>query len=189
MAKHSHTVPILTQTDAHVFWKCSESAFPGLREGGREREEEGRGERERGERGRKGEGGEREEEGGREGGRGKKRGVIAAATLSTPALTQWKDSLGPVGELHHEVEHGQNHQGVEEGVAIGHTFFLVIFAGHPPLPLLLVVSARASVVHLLLIWKTITAQQRSLSETVQRFYRKGMDKRTRGGEKTERLDT
>ena len=59
MAKHSHTVPILTQTDAHVFWKCSESAFPGLREGGREREEEGRGGREREERGRKGEGGER----------------------------------------------------------------------------------------------------------------------------------
>ena len=57
MAKHSHTVPILTQTDAHVFWKCSESAFPGLREGegggeggrgrerGREREEEREGER------------------------------------------------------------------------------------------------------------------------------------------------
>lgn len=43
------------------------------------------------------------------------------------------DSLSPVGELHHEVEHCQHHQEVEEGVAVCHCLFLIVTSMHGPL--------------------------------------------------------
>ena len=36
------------------------------------------------------------------------------------------DLLSPVGELHHEVEDGKHHHKVEECVAVGDGFFLII---------------------------------------------------------------
>ena len=64
----------------------------------------------------------------------------------------------PVGELHHEVEHGQEHEEVEEGVAVGHMLLLVIHRAHVPPPLVLVVVSRAVLILSLVLWKAITAE-------------------------------
>ena len=42
-------------------------------------------------------------------------------------------SLVPVGELHHDVEGGQHHQSMEEGVAVGDPILLVVHVAHLPL--------------------------------------------------------
>ena len=66
--------------------------------------------------------------------------------------------LDPVGELHHEVEHSQEHEEVEEGVAVGHVLLLVVHRAHVPSPLVLVVIVRAVLVPPVVIWKAITAE-------------------------------
>ena len=45
--------------------------------------------------------------------------------------------LGPVSELHHEVEYCQHHEQVEECVAVTHCHMLIISAVQMPLTLLL----------------------------------------------------
>ena len=80
---------------------------------------------------------------------------------------QVRNLLSPVGELHHEVEHREKHQEVEEGVAVGHSLFLIIDMRHPPFPLLFPVVVSTGRVVLTLPWKTITAQQRALSPRQQ----------------------
>ncbi len=49
------------------------------------------------------------------------------------------DLLSPVGQLHHEVEHGKHHQEMKERVAVRHTSLLIVDAPQSKLPLLFVV--------------------------------------------------
>ena len=51
--------------------------------------------------------------------------------LSAPPSPPY--SLVPVGELHHDVEGGQHHQSMEEGVAVGDPILLVVHVAHLPL--------------------------------------------------------
>lgn len=56
--------------------------------------------------------------------------------------------LGPVGELHHEEEHGQHHHEVEEGITVAHCSLLVISVLESPLalPFIVVIAVCSTVI-------------------------------------------
>ena len=66
------------------------------------------------------------------------------------------NSLRPVGELHHEVESGDEHQEVEEGVRVGHTVLLIVVVTHVPATLILIVIIPVIVLLVLICADKIT---------------------------------
>ena len=55
---------------------------------------------------------------------------VTTEVLPSPPLPPSPHSLVPVGQLHHDVEGGQKHQCMEEGVAVGDPILLIIHIAH-----------------------------------------------------------
>ena len=66
------------------------------------------------------------------------------------------DSLSPVSELHHEIQRGNEHEEMEERVAVVHLSLLIVDVTHPPFSLLVLPLLPFLLCGLLFIWKTIT---------------------------------
>ena len=78
-----------------------------------------------------------------------------------------KHLLSPVGELHHQIQDRDKHEKVEERITVRDTFFFIVHTCHPPFALVFVISSLARItIIILVIWKTITAQERSLDTAV-----------------------